>query len=189
MKTSKLILTLSAIILIVSLLLLIITLNKYGITGKATDTAYANLTIDTAASISFTDADCNFGSGSVDEVPTFAVIYTGNETTVNGTWTACDGLTMTNDGNVNLTVTVGSDVAAADFIGGTSPSFQWIAADGGDCVGTAGLTSLTEVSGTPSVCDNLTMAGTIDLDFALVIPENAVGTHGAVITATGTAVA
>jgi len=34
----------------------------------------------------------------------------------------------------------------------------------------------------------LTIAGTIDLDFALVIPENApVGSKGTVITATGNA--
>ena len=189
MKSTKLILNLSIIVLLATLLVFIVTLNKYGVlTGKASDTGHANLTISEAASIAFTDATCDFGSGSVNEDPIYAVIYTGNESTVNGTWTACDGLTMTNEGNVNLTVTVASSNAAADFIGGTGPSFKWIAADGGDCVGTAGLTGLTEISGTPNVCDNLTQAGTIDLDFALLIPEDAVGTKGTVITATGTAI-
>lgn len=191
MKTTKLILNLSIIVLLATLLVFIVTLNKYGIlTGQAVDTGTANLTISTAASISFTDAVCNFGSGAVDEAPTYAVIYTGNDSVIDGTWSAgaCDGLTMRNDGNVNLTVTLQSSQDASGFIGGTSPSFKWIAADGGDCVGTAGLTGLTEVSGTPNVCDNLTQAGTIDLDFALTIPEDAVGTKGTVITATGTAI-
>jgi len=189
MKGSKLLMVLAVLAVVVTLVTLVVTVNKFGITGKATDTGTANLTIDAAASISFTDDACDFGSGAVNEDPTFAVVYTGNTSTDNGTWTACDGLTMKNDGNVNLTVTVGSDVSAATFIGGTGSSFQWIAADGGDCVGTAGLTTLTEISGTPNVCNNLTQAGTIDLDFALVIPEDAPpGSTGAVITATGTAV-
>ena len=192
MKTTKLILTLSVIIALISVVLLVITLDKYGITGRATDTAYANLSISASASITFTDDTCNFGAGAVDEIPDFASIYTGNASTVNGTWTgsACNGLTATNDGNVNLTVTFSSDVEAADFIGGTSPEFKWIAADGSDCVGVEGITSLTAVTTAPqNACTNLTMAGTLDLDFALKIPENAVGDHGAVITATGTAVA
>jgi hypothetical protein len=189
MKTTKLILTLSVIIALVSAVLLVITLDKYGITGRATDTAYANLTISASASITFTDDTCDFGAGAVDEVPDFASIYTGNTSTVNGSWTACNGLTATNDGNVNLTVDFKSDVLAASFIGGTSPEFKWIAS-GASCVGVAGITSLTDVTLTDqNACDNLSMAGTIDLDFGLKIPENAIGTHGAVITATGTAVA
>ena len=189
MKGSKLLMVLAVLAVVVTLVTLVVTVNKFGITGRASDTGTANLTIAAAASISFTDNACDFGSGAVNEEPTFAIVYTGNTSTDNGTWTACDGLTMQNDGNVNLTVTVASDVVASAFIGGTSPSFKWIAADGSDCVGVEGLTTLTEVSGTPNVCTNLTQTGTIDLDFALVIPENAPpGSTGAVITATGTAV-
>jgi len=190
MKTTKLILTLSVIIALISAVLLVITLNKYGITGFATDTAYANLTIASSASITFTDDTCDFGSGAVDEIPDFALIYTGNASEENGSWvgSACDGLTATNDGNVNLTVNFSSDTVASGFIGGTTPLFNWIAGSG-SCVGTAGIAALTAVTTTgQTACDNLSMSGTIDLDFGLKIPEDAVGTHGAVITATGTAV-
>ena len=191
MKGSKLLTVLAVLVVLVTLVLLVVTVNKFGITGQATDTAYANLTIGSAASISFTDAVCTWTSGAVDEEPTFALVYSGNASVVNGTWTgsACDGLEVTNDGNVNLTVTLSANNDSSNFIGGTSPSFQWIAADGGDCVGTAGLTTLTEVSGTPNICDNLTQSGTIAIDFALKIPEDAVGTKATLITATGTAVA
>lgn len=192
MKTSKLILTLSTIVLIIAVVMLVVTLNKYGVlTGRATDKGTANLTISAAASISFSDAVCDFGAGSVNETPTFANIYTGNGTCINGSWTgnACDGLEITNDGNVNLTVTLASSGDKDAFIGGTSPSFQWNVTDGTDCVGVEGITSLTEITGTPNACTNLTQAGTLTIDFALTIPEDAEGTKGTVITATGTAVA
>ena len=186
-NSSKFILTLSVIVLLIVAITLIVNMNKYGaITGKATDTGTANLTINTSASISFTDSDCNFGSGYVDEAPTFAMVWS-NGTVVDGQgWDGCtDGLTMSNDGNVNISVNVSSSQVASGFIGGTSPEFKWNSTPSA-CGGTNDLDSFTTVTddNSANACDNLTLAATIQLDFELKIPEDAVGTKGTVITQT-----
>ena len=195
MKTSKLILTLSVIILITTLLTLIVTLNKFGvITGKATATGDANLSISTEASISFITSNVNFGSGSVDEAPSVAYLDTEGGS-VNGSWTApTQGLTLRNDGNTNVTIDLDASNEAADFIGGTSPSMKWKVSnnESGSC-DSIGVSTYTEISGTANACTGIGMApndtqDTLDIDFNLSIPEDAVGTKGTVITATGTAV-
>jgi len=200
MKTTKLILTLSVIIALVSVVLLVITLDKYGITGftSSTDTAYANLTIAEQASLRFTDAECSFGSGTVQEEPIFAYAYSNGTGPINGTgWAGCsNGLTVRNDGDIDLSVALTSDVTAAQFIGGdrTTPSFKVKSTNTSTCTIAGAIGTFTEFSGSLVACANLTYAGTgseggtLLIDFELKIPEDAIGTKGAVITATGTAI-
>jgi Tfp pilus assembly protein PilX len=188
--SSKFILTISIILLLIIAITLIVTLNKYGvITGRASDEGAANLTISSQASISFTDAECNFQEGSVDEEPTFALVNSSGSV-INGTgWDDCtDGLNLSNDGNVNVSVTLSSNGDdASTFITGTSPSFQ-IKAVSSSCDGTDSLENYTEVSGgAQNACTNWAAGESMQIDFNLTIPEDATGTHGALITATGTA--
>ena len=197
--SSKLILTLSIILLIIIAVTFFLIFNKYGImTGRVTDTGTANITINESASIIFTDDVCNFGGGYVNEIPTFAIVYS-NGTVVNGTdWGGCtNGLTVTNIGNVNLTVDLNSTQNASGFIGGSEVrSFKWKAINStgnNSCIGTSDITDYTEVDFTspPTICSNLKWASgynSMQIDFQLTIPKDAVGTKGTVITATGTAV-
>ncbi len=188
MKISKLILTLSAIIAIISLVLLVTTLDTYGVlTGRATDTGTANVTIESTSSIQFTTDTCDFGTGSVDEAPTFAVLDSAAKTVVNGTWNSVSGmdcLVLQNDGNSPVNISLNSDVTAVDFIGGTGPDMEWKVT--GTCTGTD-LSTYADVSGSDTgVCDNLAKTGTLHVDFELTIPEDAPpGTNDAVIIATG----
>ena len=197
--SSKLILTISVILLLIIAITLVVTLNKYGvITGRATDTGTANLTIEAEASISFSDADCDFGSGSVIEDAGSAILYSNGSDNINGTWTnqSCNGLTVQNDGNVNVTLNLTSGKDADDFIGGAAAtnSFKWIMSEGeaGSCAGTFSVNdTFTEITISPTViCTDFLYndsKDTINIDFELIIPEDALGTKGVIITATGTA--
>lgn len=195
MKNEKLILTLSWIIVIVTLLLLIVTLNKFGvITGQATDTAAANLTINESASVAFTDDVCDFGSGQVIEDPEnpdqAALVYSDGTATVNGTWgtSACDGLAIKNDGNVNVSVALSADGYASSLIGGTGSMLNMTAVPSA-CAGTSDTNeSYTSWTASATICSNWAKAATADIDFILLIPEDAdPATNGIVITATATA--
>ena len=202
MEKGNTVLTLSWIILIATLLVLVVSLNKYGITGfsTSTDNGTVNLTITAQASLRFVTSTCDFGSGNVDEEPLFAILYS-NDTEVNGTgWAGCtDGLTLRNDGDVALTVTVSSSLTAAQFIGGNQATPEIAVASSnstGGCSGTL-LTGFTDIAGSPNVCDNLgykneSGAGNmIRLDFKLTVPEDATPSATAkstVITALGTSI-
>jgi len=202
MKSTKLILTLSVIIVLTSLILLVITLNKYGVTGfvtTSTDTGTANLSINAQASLRFTEADCNFGGGSVGEDSTYAMAWsngtTQNTTGGNGVdWKDCtNGLTVRNDGDVELSVAITSSGDKDSFIGGSSPSFKVKSTNTSTCKIAGVVDSYTEFTGSKNICGNLTYSGsgaggTLQIDFELKIPENAVGTKGTVITATGTSI-
>jgi len=204
--SSKTILVLSIILLLVIAITLIITLNKYGVlTGRTTysnDTATANLTISEQASLRFTTATCDFGSGSVDEEPTYAIVYSNGTSTINGTWTpTCTGLVVQNDGDVDLSVAFSSSAGTAEFITSSTdratPYFNWKSVNDTTCKDVSGcITTFTEITAdTPAdACKNLTWAeesgagGSLTLHFELYIPEDALGTKGAVITAIGTSI-
>ena len=207
--SSKTILVLSVIILLIIAITLIVTMNKYGVlTGKSTsdDTAAANLTISAQASLRFTDAECNFGSGAVDEEALFAIVYSNgtviNESSgVGDSWGGCtDGLTVQNDGDVDLSVTFSSSADKDTFITSSTDrhtaSFKWKSTNDSTCTSAGDIDSYSEITAaTPTTaCANLTWAeesgagGTLQLDFKLEIPEDALGTKGSIITATGTSI-
>ena len=208
--SSKTILVLSVIILLIIAITLIVTMNKYGVlTGKSTtsdDYAAANLTISSQASLRFTDAECNFGSGSVEEEALFAIVYS-NGTAINTTggdgvdWHGCtDGLTVQNDGDVDLSVTFTSSADADTFITSSTDryaaSFKWKSVNDSKCTSPGAINDYTDIAAaTPATaCANLTWAeesgagGNLTLHFRLEIPEDALGTKGSIITATGTSI-
>jgi hypothetical protein len=196
-----LILTLSWIIVIATLLTLIVALNKFGvITGKDIDTGEANITVTSTAAVRFIDGVCNFGSGQVNEDIALANITTHNTNVDGGTWTACDGLQFTNEGNVDVEANLSSNTAAAGLIpeaAGTEAEFNWYVDNSTGCAGTSQIPNGTYVAiaadANVTACSNITFSGTptLDIEFELKIPQDATpsGESSATITLTGTAIA
>ena len=179
-----------------SFLLALIVLGIFGnLTGHATDTGEANVTIGSEASIQFITDSINWGAGAVNETPTFATIDTEGNVT-DGNWTAVtQGLTLQNDGNSNVFLTLNTSNVAADFIGGTSPEYniKLTNNESFSCAGTNSLETYTPATGeAQNACDNwsyLDTKDTLDVDIELVIPEDATpGTKSSTITATATVI-
>ncbi len=196
MEHKKVILGLSIFVTIVVFSILMLTLRNFGVmTGHATATGEANLTIQTAASISFNISQVNWGTGYVNETEPSATLDT--EGAMNGTdWDSVNsGLVVQNDGNVNVSLNLTSSKNADDFIGGTDPSFKWRASENetDSCPGTLSVTSYTSATTShQNLCDNMgyiDTKDTIEIDLEVVVPQDALGTKGVVITAHGTAVA
>ena len=114
-----------------------------GVTGAATGTGTATTTISADATIS-TSADnaIAFGAGSVWSGSAYAVLYSNNESavngdsniSVNGTWAIKDpdNITLENQGNTDLNITVQSNV-----ISGTTAS-SFVCGDNGVCINLGG---------------------------------------------------
>ncbi|GBE19426.1 MAG TPA: hypothetical protein ENG87_03070 [Candidatus Pacearchaeota archaeon] len=209
MKSTNLLMIVAVVAVSLAAINLIVTINKVGdiqaLTGYATDTATANLTVQGAASITFVISNISWGSGYVNESPiTFAVLDTvGN--TINGTnWaTVSTGLTLRNDGNNDVTINLSADKNSTQFIGGTAgngPIFQWNVsnAEEGSCSngGTnnaTNITSFTDANITSQLaCWNLSNDAASDLlriDLRLEIPQDAApGAKGVTITANATTI-
>lgn len=198
-KVGNKVLTLSWIIALITLLALIATLNKFGvITGQATDTGEANLTIQAQASISFTTSQINFGTGFVNEDASYGNLTTEGDLTNTTSFTnVTQGLVLSNDGNVNVTVNLTSQKIASAFIGGVAgpgPLFAWKASENeaNSCEGgIQNIASYTEVTAASvRICDDLLYTAdndTLLIDLSIVVPEDALGTKGNVITAEGLA--
>jgi hypothetical protein len=117
----------------------------FGATGFAT-TGQGNVTLNVTSisSIQFTDNTLNFGNGYITaggDNCTMSVNESNSTTLVERSGTSnCDGdwatfaagsetpLTIENNGNTFLNVTIQSDKDSSTFIGGTLPSpvFQWV---------------------------------------------------------------
>lgn len=166
------------------------------LTGFATDTGTANLTIESLANVNFTTDNINWGSGYVNSTEDSATLNT--EGVMNGTdWTTISsGLILENIGNVNVTVNLSAASVAADFIGGdtVTPEFKWKVSDSeaNSCNLGPNITTYTEVTTSEQVaCSNMgyqASVDTIEIDLMVLVPRNAVGTKGNVITAEATAV-
>jgi len=179
-----------------SVLVIVVSLAMIGVelTGHATDTGTVNITIVSSAAINFTVDNINFGTGTVTSGQTSATLDSEGNVT-NGNWSAVSqGFELVNIGNINVTLNISSDKNAANFIGGSSPQFNYKitnhAAETGSCTGN-GASSYTALTG--SLQPGCTTFGYldandhIDLDIQLVVPYDASGTKGAVITANATA--
>jgi len=166
-------------------------------TGFATgqDTGTANVTILSQASVEFITNTIDWGLGSVNEIPTSALLVT-NGTVDGGNWSAVSqALVLQNDGNTNISVTLTSTLATT-FLGGTAvtPLFQLKVSDNEtDSCDSAHneMTDFTEVNGTAqNACLNLSsynIFDTIKIDVQLRVPSDASpGIKGAVITAIAT---
>lgn len=176
-----------------------ITINKINnikeLTGRATDTGDVNVTIVNQAVINFNTSTIDWGSGAVDVNSTNATLDTYAGTDVGGNWTAIGySLSLQNDGNTNVSFTLKASNNATTFIGGTAvtPSYQ-IRLENNETnscavafsnwnnayadINTTETTACTNLG--YGVDDNL-----VNIDVKLVIPRDAVGTKGSVITAT-----
>ena len=193
MKSSK-----DDLISYIAILVIIISLASIGmqITGNATvtDTAIVNVTVSSFAAINFTVDLVNFNSGSVNDGSAGATINTEG-TVTNGTWgETLSGLTLENIGNVNVTLGLKSDKVAADYLGGTSPTFKYkvndSAGNSGACVNNAAETYTSFTTEDVTVCSPLQFgdsADEIEIDIELYIPSDSyTGEQTAIITATGT---
>lgn len=103
------------------------------ITGfaAAAANATASLTVQTFSSITFSDNAIDWGSGGVNLTSGATACNLATLDNViypygcRGFTLEQSGLGLENNGNTNLTVTLVSNVSAQQFIGGTSPAFQW----------------------------------------------------------------
>jgi len=161
-----------------------------------TDTGIIAFEITETVDITFaTSSSIDFGAGSVDSGETSATLDSdgGN---IDGSWTNTTGnLTLENIGTEDATLDLVSNVTAAQFIGGSSPTFKWKVANlsVGSCDNIA-PTSYAEVNTTVNgtrICSAFYAEDSKDdlnINFELVIPSDTSleGAQVAVITATAT---
>jgi hypothetical protein len=194
----------AVIVIIVSLAFTIISLKDLSskISGFVSN-AEANLTIEQNIEVNFTTRAISWGAGKVNSGNAAALTTYGTNNVTSGNWTltTAGGLRLRNEGNTNVTLNLSVGKSAANFIGGTSPIYQWNVSDVevGSCVNSTGGTYTPE-SGfnlsrhiptsttTIRICGNFTYvsgADDIRIDFNLTVPEDATaGAKGDVITAT-----
>ena len=172
------------------------------LSGYATSTGTANLSVESSVTINFTTNQINWGSGRVNAGSPSATLNTeetGNVT--NGNWTLqnAGGLRIQNIGNLNATLNLSGTKTAAQMIGGTSPTYSWNISnvEPSSCLNYTGgalgldLNTFHDVNitvGTSFVCGRfqfIDSADTIRIDFNLTIPSDSMtGALGDVITAT-----
>jgi hypothetical protein len=165
------------------------------ITGFATtdDTGVVNVTIEVTAALNFTTELLDFGSGAVDGGAAGATLSSaGAGSTTDGTWTPQPGqLILENIGNTNVTLNLTTNILVADFIGGSNPTFKANVSDNetGSCTGTQTFSSFTDISTSQQTAcgvfefnDN---RDSINVDFEIYVPSDAVGAKTVNIIATG----
>jgi len=145
-----------------------------------------NLTVETLAIINFTNNAINFSSGRVNSDSSAAsLITTGSGSITNGNWTAQGGLIIENIGNVNVSLNLTGAKTAAQFIGGTSPAYEWNVSGPGACfnqngASESGLNINTFHSVNTTVADSekcrvFRFEAAVDeirIDFNLTIPDD-----------------
>ncbi len=192
MKTIEIIGYLAIAVIIVSLFFIGIRF-----TGYVAVEGVVNVTIDEQASLKFNVSLFDFGSGAVTSPALTAILYS-NGTVTDGSWTPTPGeLVLENIGNVNVSLTLKTNKTVANFIGGTAgggPSIQAEVSDTSGHTGACGtgvFDTFAEINTTEqAACDVFWFetADRIDIDFRLVIPNDATGANTVGIVATGTGI-
>lgn len=170
-----------------------------GISGYATSTGEANLTVEADATFTFTTSQINWGSGRVNSGQQYATLTTFETNNVtNGNWTlqTSGGLRLQNNGNTNLTLNLSGTKTAAQLIGGTGPTYRWNVSnvESGSCRNSTGGTAnlpldvFYNVNTTTSLfCSFFQFENdqdSIRIDFNLTIPSDSfTGSLGDTITA------
>ncbi|MFA7707764.1 MAG: hypothetical protein WCX73_02335 [Candidatus Pacearchaeota archaeon] len=171
----------------------------FQLTGKVIDSnSRVNITISSVVSINFTIDSIDFGGGSVNLGSANATVDTlGN--VINGNWTSTtQGFVLENIGNSNLTLNLKSGKTSAEFLGGTTPAYQYNVTN----YETGSCTQADVVLGTwkevntigdgDLICNPfgfLESANSVYIDLRLVIPSDArIGASSDVFTATGTSI-
>ncbi len=199
MSSKNNVLVIIAIIaLVIALGNLLVTINKAGkLTGYAADQATAALELAPAAKINFVVDSINWSSGAVNENATSANINSEGAV-IGGNWsTVSQGLTLRNDGNVDVELSLSTSNIASAFIGGSlggGPSYQLKVSnsEASSCLFPLNSTNLgtyTEANATAQpTCKRFDQADSSDLlriDVNLTIPGDAEsGSKISTITAT-----
>ena len=198
-KTNNALVVIAVIVTVFALANFVVTVNKMnGLTGHVSDTGTANLTVETTAQLVFTTGHdvANWQSGSVTAGQTSATLDTEG-TMTNGNWTVVNNpLTLENQGNTDLNVTLKTSNDAAAFLGGTSPSYKLKITDTVSACNVAlgaYATTYTDASTSDQViCSNMSSTQShndLTLNIELVVPSDSLtGARGSVITATGTSI-
>ena len=160
-----------------------------------TDTAEVNVTISPLAAINFTTDFIDFGTGTVLLGAANAMLESNGTAAVNGTWSwTAQYFELENIGNINVSLKLKSGKTAAQFLGGSSPSYEYVVRDteSGSCIDIpAGWQTATGSDAT--ICSSFKIKDSNDrirIDVKLVIPSDSnSGTGGFTdtFTATGTA--
>jgi len=198
-NSDKFLLAFAVFVILIALVNLGITFYKFGglerLTGYATDTGTANLSIVSAASINFTNENINWGTGRVNESAGFATLTTDPGNVSNGNWTnVSQGLTIRNDGNCNVQLNLTTSNFAATFIGGTNPVYQLKVTvnETGSCSNATASSYLNATGASQPGCYNFTYYDnndTLDIDVNITVPQDALpGPKGSIITATATVI-
>ena len=171
--------------------------------GFAVGTGQANLSITQDISISMNESVIDFGEGVIKtgcinanisnininltqwaniSDPTRDDCWVYNASTTVRVAFPAGNLTIRNEGNVNISLTMASAAQGpTNFIGGLNPQYNWSSRDGedGSCVNGVRNTSWNPVNASDiKICDRLRYEdGTDELKvaFKIVIPSNAYG--------------
>ena len=164
-------------------------------TGFAT--SIINLTVESSASINFTTATIQFGSGRVNDGAANATLNTVTNSVGNSNFTANNaGLVLENIGNVNVSLVLGCTSNSTALFGGTNPQYLWNVSnvEANSCADTAqNITfgSWVNANTTMRVCERFGYANSADslrIDVYLVVPsDSSTGYKSDTITATATA--
>ncbi|MEK6811470.1 MAG: hypothetical protein AABX96_03105 [Nanoarchaeota archaeon] len=175
------------------------------ISGYATSTGEANLTVESQATINFTTISISWGSGRVTPGANGASLSSveGTNNVSGGNWSliTAGGLRLVNLGNVNVTLNLSGTKTAAAMIGGTGPVYKWNVSnlEASSCLNVTGGTDATPLgiyydvntTATALFCGRFRYADASDsimINFNLTIPSDSiVGALGDTITATALA--
>ncbi len=197
MKSTDLLMIVAIAAVALATLNLIITVNKIGdyktLSGFATDTGVANLTIQSNAQINFTTENITWGTGYVPIGETECELNTEGVMNCTGFNTISTGLIIENIGNENVNLSLESSKDAAGFIG-PGAEFQWKVseAQGNSCTPAIDITAWTDVTTShfEQVCSNFTALDSQDeigVDLRVVIPSTGISTDAKGVTITANA--
>lgn len=199
MKQNNLLLILAIVAVVVAMANAFIVLNKVNkLTGYATEEGYANLTVSSTVNINFSQDTVDWGEGVVDAGEENAILDTVGPTVERGNWTTTgvEPLILENIGNVNATIDMHTASNAQDFLGGTSPVYEWNFTnnEADSCTEGTGVTLGNYASTSTTnqqICDPLNyLSGqnSLQIDIRLTVPYNSnVGSLSDTITAEATA--
>jgi hypothetical protein len=172
-------------------------------TAGNTTSAKLNVTIESGLLINFTIDTIEWGSGRVTGSTngTLDTSKSGTDKVSGGTWfwqgtsNKTDGFIIENVGNVNATLYLKTAKNATNFIGGTSPVYQFNITNNktGSCINSSGFAlgqfyNVNTTSDGTKVCDTFASGDTKDtirIDVLLTIPTDSnLGALSDIITAT-----
>ncbi len=115
------------------------------INAALVEQARARVNITSRASINFTINMIDWGSGYVNDTALYCQLNSeglNNPANCTNFTTVYEGLRLENDGNRNVQVNLSSNNSAIQFLGGTSPLYQWkLANNESDSCGSRGIGS------------------------------------------------